>query len=212
MKESAEPGREYFDLCASIINRIGDSDLYPNAPLSKVETYAVMMADTLRKMMTEAVAEMFYQPAQDHLAELWDDKRKMLVDKHKVGKEVSPEEYIEQVMKGIEDIKKHIEEGRERDLPDELLFLHDELWGMFMDRYDDDILDFATRLYIHGNELLKQPQTEESFVRAFMDKFEEIRQELIEQGIIHETWLSPDGLAVGYVYEHARKKFNGRFN
>ena len=101
MKESAELGRKYFDLCAHIIYRLGDSDLYPHVPLSKVETFAVMMADSLRKMMIDAINDMFYQPAQDYLAELWDDKRKMIVNKDEVGKKVTPEEYIEQVMKGV---------------------------------------------------------------------------------------------------------------
>lgn len=212
MKESAELGRKYFDLCAHIIYRLGDSDLYPHVPLSKVETFAVMMADSLRKMMIDAINDMFYQPAQDYLAELWDDKRKMIVNKDEVGKKVTPEEYIEQVMKGVKKVKKRIEDARKRDLPDEVLFLHDELWGMFMNRFDDDILDFATRLYNYGNELLRLPHTEETFVRAYMDKFMEIRQELIDQGIIGENWLTLDGLAAAYIYEHARRKFDGRFN
>lgn len=212
MKESAEPGRSYYSLCANIISRIDDSDIRPEAPLTSVENYAVMMADTLRKMMTEAVTEMFYQPAQDYLAELWDDKRKMLVDRHLVGKDVTPEEYIEQVMTGINTIKQHIDEGRSRGLTDEQIFLHDEIYGMLMDRFDDDIITFATELSTHGDQLRRKQKDEADFVAAYMERFNEIRQRLVDAGTISESWLTTDGLAAGYVYEHARKKFNGRFN
>lgn len=224
--EEALCGTVAFDL--ALLGLDGEFSVYNDKLVdfllnSKYETISVYAAHVLRKTGIRKVASIFYQPAQDYLAELrGKNSQKPIVVARK--NELPRREYCETIIDALLAIDRHIAEGREMDLHTEVIYLHDEIFGLFMDRFDPKVLEAANEFfvvmddrenfYVEDYDATKpndkqSPAFYESAQYAMSYFYTEI--DYIRETFLSEGWLQENSLSMFYLIAHAERCLTGEW-
>lgn len=214
------------------LNQLGivaeaDDMFVDNEPLvnwietTKYESIAVHLAYTLYQTAINQMIECFYQPAQDYLAELICKEDCTLIQRP-IMEDVPAPLYIKTIITALKAIDHHISEGLAMGLCPEEIFIHDDIYGHFVENFDKDIVEVAKRLNSYLNteykkyhwlgriadtNIRQQPphikKQMNEFVDGFIDKVHEERKDF------GEGWLKDDSLAMGYLIAIAEHKAYG---
>lgn len=146
------------------------------------------IACIMRKEAVNAMDEAGYQVASDYLSRIWYVEGKTWVAQPGDAG-ISAKEYVKIVLAALSDVENHLREGLEKKIPQTIIFVHDELFGKFMNHYDASALKLATEVvkYIDnacyvkstgqmaGKALGKKSGAKDVFMKRFADKLEELR-------------------------------------
>lgn len=171
-------GEEFF---------IDNTELVDFVKTSPYELINANVASIMRKVAIKAMDEAGYQVASDYLSRLWYEKGKVWITQ-KDEANIAPKEYVLLVLSALMEVEMHLRDGLDRDIPQNVIFIHDELFGKFMNEYDDDALRMATEIekYIDnacyvkstgqmaGKRLGKHDGAKDVFMKRFADKLKEL--------------------------------------
>ncbi len=184
------------------------------------ERIAMHTAYIMKKFAISTFAAMFYQPAQDALAELYSTEYRELVSDPD-STEMPPREYVKFIVDALLQIERHWRRGRRLKLRPDLVMLHDEICGVMPLRFDKGVLRAAQALYdymdhelcgrlvleeynLHATSWSDQPEsvrrTRADVLERFAEKVREVRSEYLGAG-----WVSDDSLSFGYLMAHAQR-------
>ena len=189
----------------------------------KYEVMSVYVAHILRKVGVRYLASIYYQPAQDYLAELCGkDSHKHLALPRK--NELPRREYCETIVEALLAIDSHLAEGREMELNTETIYLHDEIFGQFMNRFDTGVLNAAKQFFAvmddndafcvkDYNEFLSYDDQSPAYYASLEDSMnyfcsvvDDIREDCLQAG-----WLEEGSLSMLYLIAHAERRLTGEW-
>lgn len=188
---------------------------------SKYETISVHLAHILRKTGVRRFAKTYYQPAQDYLAELRSKNSHEPLAVPRLN-ELPRREYCETIIDALLAIDAHIAEGKKMDLHTEVIYLHDEIFGMFMDRFDADVLKAAHELFAimnvnynlrveDYNENLPIEKQSQGFYESAQAAISYFYSEVdyVRRDFLNEDWLKEDSLPFLYLLAHVERRIIG---
>ena len=189
----------------------------------KYEVISVYVAHILRKVGVRHLASIYYQPAQDYIAELC-GKGSYKHLSAPTSNKLPRREYCETIVEALLAVEKHLDEGREMDLHTEVIYLHDEIFGRFMDRFDagvlkaayaffailDDNVAFQAKDY---NEYLSFDDQSPAYYASLEDSMNYFYQEVdyIRDTYLAEGWLQEGTLPMFYLQTHAERRLTGEW-
>lgn len=189
----------------------------------KYEVISVYVAHILRKVGVRHLASIYYQPAQDYIAEL------CVKGSHKLlsapsSNELPRREYCETIVEALRAIDHHLDEGREMGLHTEVIYLHDEIFGRFMDRFDAGVLKAAHALFAvmddnvafrakDYNEYLSYDDQSPAYYASLEDSMNYFYSEVdyIRDTYFAEGWLQEGSLSMLYLIAHADRRLIGKW-
>ncbi len=190
---------------------------------SKYEMISVCVAHILRKVGVRYLASIYYQPAQDYIAELCGkDSNKLLAIPRK--NELSRREYCETIVEALRAVDSHLQEGDEMGLHTEIVYLHDEIFGRFMNRFDAGVLKAASAFFAvldeneafgvrDYNEYLSFDDQSPAYYASLEDSMNYFYQEVdyIRENFLQEGWLQDGSLPMLYLIAHAERRLTGKW-
>lgn len=190
---------------------------------SKYEVISVYVAHILRKVGVRHLASIYYQPAQDYLAELLGkDSHKSLSAPSR--NKLPRREYCETIVEALRDVNRHLEEGRAMDLHTEIIYLHDEIFGRFMQGFDADVLKAACQLFAaldeneafcvkDYNEYLSYDDQSPAYYESLEDSMNYFYEVVdgVREDCLQEGWLQEGSLSMLYLIAHAERRLTGKW-
>ena len=117
--------------------------------------------------------------------------------------------YVKIVLDELIRIDEHWKQGRKKRLRPDLILLHDEIYGVVPNQFDNDVLKAAKALYnymdndVYGRMVGNNPFGPEA-LKLFAKKVREVRAEYLAEG-----WVADDSLEFAYLMAHAESCANG---
>ncbi len=156
---------------------------------SKYERIAAHVACIMKKQAVEAMEDAGYQVARDYINKVWYEDGKVWV-KEPNDKGVPAKEYAKLVIDALNKVEEHLRDGLQRNIPQDVIFVHDELYGKVTDKYDSVALSAAKEIvnYIDnttyrkstgqmaGKTEAKHINSKEAFLHRFEDKLNDIKK------------------------------------
>lgn len=163
---------------------------------TKYGRIAAHVACIMRKMALETMEDAGYQAARDYIYKVW-YKEKGIYVKEPDESCIPSCDYAQIVIAALNDVEKHLGEGLKKGIEQNVIFVHDELFGRFMDRYDASALKAAREIvrYIDSNSYVRstgqmssrhdgnQMSSKERYLKRFADKVEEIRSSVQDENL-----------------------------
>lgn len=157
---------------------------------TKYKRIAAHVACIIRKMALETMEDAGYQAARDYIYKVWYEEKGVYV-KEPDESTIPSCDYAQIVIAALSDVENHLSEGLKKKISQNVIFVHDELFGKFVNRYDEAALKAAREIvkYIDCNSYVKstgqmsskhdgnQMSSKERYLKRFADKVEEIRKE-----------------------------------
>lgn len=190
---------------------------------SKYEMVSVCLAHILRKVSVRKLSSNYYQPAQDYIAELRtkDSHARLKVPRLN---ELPRREYCETIVEALRAVDSHIAEGKEMGLHTEIIYLHDEIYGKFMNRFDAGVLKAANEFFMvlddnaafgvrDYNEYLSYDDQSPAYYASLEDSMNYFYQEVdyIRENCLSEGWLQEGTLPMLYLVAHAERRLTGEW-
>lgn len=175
---------------------------------TEYENIAMHTAYIMKKYATGVYACGRYQPAQDALAELFSVEYGKLI-REPERTEMPSRAYVKIVLDELIRIDEHWKQGRKKRLRPDLILLHDEIYGVVPNQFDNDVLKAAKALYnymdndVYGRMVGNNPFGPEA-LKLFAKKVREVRAEYLAEG-----WVADDSLEFAYLMAHAESCANG---
>lgn len=175
---------------------------------TEYENIAMHTAYIMKKYATGVYASGRYQPAQDALAELFSVEYGKLI-REPERTEMPSRAYVKIVLDELIRIDEHWKQGRKKRLRPDLILLHDEIYGVVPNQFDNDVLKAAKALYnymdndVYGRMVGSNPFGPEA-LKLFAKKVREVRAEYLAEG-----WVADDSLEFAYLMAHAESCANG---
>ena len=175
---------------------------------TEYENIAMHTAYIMKKYATGVYACGRYQPAQDALAELFSIEYGKLI-REPERTEMPSRAYVKIVLDELIRIDEHWKQGRKKRLRPDLILLHDEIYGVVPNQFDNDVLKAAKALYnymdndVYGRMVGNNPFGPEA-LKLFAKKVREVRAEYLAEG-----WVADDSLEFAYLMAHAESCANG---
>ncbi len=175
---------------------------------TEYENIAMHTAYIMKKYATGVYACGRYQPAQDALAELFSVEYGKLI-REPERTEMPSRAYVKIVLDELIRIDEHWKQGRKKRLSPDLILLHDEIYGVVPNQFDNDVLKAAKALYnymdndVYGRMVGNNPFGPEA-LKLFAKKVREVRAEYLAEG-----WVADDSLEFAYLMAHAESCANG---
>lgn len=175
---------------------------------TEYENIAMHTAYIMKKYATGVYACGRYQPAQDALAELFSVEYGKLI-REPERTEMPSRAYVKIVLDELIHIDEHWKQGRKKRLRPDLILLHDEIYGVVPNQFDNDVLKAAKALYnymdndVYGRMVGNNPFGPEA-LKLFAKKVREVRAEYLAEG-----WVADDSLEFAYLMAHAESCANG---
>lgn len=175
---------------------------------TEYENIAMHTAYIMKKYATGVYASGRYQPAQDALAELFSVEYGKLI-REPERTEMPSRAYVKIVLDELIRIDEHWKQGRKKRLRPDLILLHDEIYGVVPNQFDNDVLKAAKALYnymdndVYGRMVGNNPFGPEA-LKLFAKKVREVRAEYLAEG-----WVADDSLEFAYLMAHAESCANG---
>lgn len=190
---------------------------------SKYEMISVCAAHILRKVGVRHLASIYYQPAQDYIAELRSKDSHERLEAPRLT-ELSRREYCETIIEAFRAVDRHLAEGREMGLLTEVIYLHDEIHGKFMNRFDRVVLDAAWEFFVvlddndefcvkDYNEYLSFDDQSPAYYTSLGDSMNYFYEEVdyIRDNFLSEGWLQENSLSMLYLLAHAERRLTGEW-
>lgn len=175
---------------------------------TEYENIAMHTAYIMKKYATGVYACGRYQPAQDALAELFSVEYGKLI-REPERTEMPSRAYVKIVLDELIRIDEHWKQGHKKRLRPDLILLHDEIYGVVPNQFDNDVLKAAKALYnymdndVYGRMVGNNPFGPEA-LKLFAKKVREVRAEYLAEG-----WVADDSLEFAYLMAHAESCANG---
>lgn len=154
-------------------------EFMPDVSAEKAEKMSdADLAELIRKGTVGHMMEIFYQAAQDAVANTEYEKQ-------------GSAERASEIVETVATIKQHLDEGRELGLQDEEIFIHDEIYGFLMDRFEETVVPAAKDFYHY---MLNRMETIDDFIQHVR----EVRDRDFAEG-----WLKDQSLEMKYLWARA---------
>lgn len=181
---------------------------------TKYERVAAHVACIMRKQALHDMEDTGYQAAYDYIKKLrWEEKRTCVKEPGDSG--ISPKEYAALAIETLSEVENHLSEGLlKKKLNQNVIFVHDELFGGFVNKYDAPALAAARELvhYIENTNYVKSTGQmsskkegkelcgKEKFLKRFEDKIAEIRSRTDNPELFGDA-------AMKYLHNRIEQKF-----